>query len=102
MFPKITPRFRNVCIVISVVVMMSLFVSSCSRSSGLPPDRKANIMLAYIIQKQPKTDYHRRYFMSHHYHIFSSTKTCSHFSTSPVRHVVLLAIENSGSLHCDG
>jgi len=55
-------------------------------------------MLAYILQQEPKTDYHRSYIMSHQYHTFSSTKTCSHLSTSRVRHV--LVIGNSGSLLC--
>lgn len=106
-FQKITPRFRSVCIVICLVDMMqSLFVSSCSRNSGPPSDRKvdifrkANIMLAYTLQQDPKTDYHRRYIMSHQYHTFSSTKTCSYLSTSRFRHVIILAIGNSGSLLC--
>jgi hypothetical protein len=56
--------------------------------------RKANITLAYILQQEPKTDYHRRYIMSHQYHTFSSTETCSYVSTSRICHVVILAIGN--------
>jgi len=51
-------------------------------------------MLAYILQQEPKTDYHARYIMPHQYHTFNNTKTCSHLSTSRVRHVVVLVIGN--------